>query len=326
MSDLGTLGGLSSSALGINSSGTIVGWAYTAAGAQHSFSWLGGTITDLGTLGGTTSYASGINTAGWIVGTSSTTGGQTDAFVISGGSMLDLNSITTGLPGGVTLTNATSINNLNQILATGSDYGSYLLSRAQNLNLYVSQGNYIKAVNSQAAVAVDSIASDYTETGGMAFDAQGNVYFASGDPSSGIGSVYMIAPGGAVTTYATGLGVLPSGLAFDSHGNLFVSNNANGSNGVIYKVTPSGTVSTFATGLPYAYSMAIDSSDNLFVCNLYTSTAISKITPSGSVSTFAYVGLGAAGLGFDSGGNLVVASPGGSLYKFTPAGVESTIT
>ncbi len=56
--DLGTLGGPSSYAEGINSSGTIVGFSYTSGGNYHAFSYSGGVMTDLGTLpGGSNSFA-----------------------------------------------------------------------------------------------------------------------------------------------------------------------------------------------------------------------------------------------------------------------------
>src|SRR5260370_1308063 len=68
MSDLGTLGGLSSTAWSINASGTIVGASGTGAG-NHAFISSGGIMSDLGTLG-TSSFARSINDAGVIVGQS----------------------------------------------------------------------------------------------------------------------------------------------------------------------------------------------------------------------------------------------------------------
>jgi probable HAF family extracellular repeat protein len=51
--DLGTLGGASSYAAGINSSGTAVGWSETSAGTTHAFRWSAAAgMVDLGTLPG----------------------------------------------------------------------------------------------------------------------------------------------------------------------------------------------------------------------------------------------------------------------------------
>ena len=51
--DLGTLGGASSYAAGINSSGTVVGWSETSAGTTHAFRWgVAAGMVDLGTLPG----------------------------------------------------------------------------------------------------------------------------------------------------------------------------------------------------------------------------------------------------------------------------------
>jgi probable HAF family extracellular repeat protein len=84
---IGTLGGQSSVARGINNRSDVVG--YSALGgdnAAHAFLYSHQNLFDLGTLGGTNSAASAINNRGDIVGTSETlTPDVTQAFLYSGG-------------------------------------------------------------------------------------------------------------------------------------------------------------------------------------------------------------------------------------------------
>ena len=69
ITDLGTLGGSSSGAGGINNSGQVVGWSdITGNSAGRAFLYDGTAMQDLGTLGGTTSEALGINDSGQFVG------------------------------------------------------------------------------------------------------------------------------------------------------------------------------------------------------------------------------------------------------------------
>jgi probable HAF family extracellular repeat protein len=68
---LGTLGGSSSVAQGINDKNQIVGYSTTNAGAQHAFVWQNDVFTDLGVLTGASgSLAYDINEAGVVVGQS----------------------------------------------------------------------------------------------------------------------------------------------------------------------------------------------------------------------------------------------------------------
>lgn len=68
--DLGTLGGSSSHAFGINRDGVVVGDSATFGNlTTHAFIWTqAGGMVDVGTLGGTFSTAFGINSSGLVVG------------------------------------------------------------------------------------------------------------------------------------------------------------------------------------------------------------------------------------------------------------------
>jgi probable HAF family extracellular repeat protein len=133
--DLGTLGGKSSYAYGINDAGAIVGSSGTdidtyqekavsggliISETTHAFLNSNNKMPDLGTLGGTNSYGSAINNRGDVVGTSDVANGEIHAFLYHDGTMVDLNRlIPQGL--GITLNDAKDINDLGQILAWSYD-------------------------------------------------------------------------------------------------------------------------------------------------------------------------------------------------------------
>jgi sugar lactone lactonase YvrE len=173
------------------------------------------------------------------------------------------------------------------------------------------------------------------------------------------GHIYELTPGGVQSTFASGLSQA-GGLAFDSAGNLFVSDSGSGNiyeytpdgtrstfasvsapnamafdsagnlfvacdgPGYIYEFTPGGVQSTFASGLNWPDGLAFDSAGNLFVADS-SNDIIYKFTPGGVRSTFASGTGGPAGLAFNSAGNLFVADYwSGNIYEFTPGGVRST--
>jgi sugar lactone lactonase YvrE len=162
----------------------------------------------------------------------------------------------------------------------------------------------------------------------LAFSSAGDLYLAD----AGNNSVYKYTPGGTRTTFASGL-LQPSGLAFDTAGNLFVQEDGTGpvNSGRISMITPGGVRTTFATGLnPAGPSIAFDSAGNLFMSDIQASS-IYKFAPNGTMSTFATLdpAVFAFGLQFDSAGNLfasAVYQPDGSafIYKYTPGGARST--
>jgi probable HAF family extracellular repeat protein len=110
VTDVGTLGGLKSTAAAINDNGQIVGSAATSSGATDGFLYSNGTMTDLGSF-----TPAAVNNNGVMVG------GQ---YVDGGGTMQNLNTL---LPAGsATILDATAINDNGQIVAVSSN-GAVLL-------------------------------------------------------------------------------------------------------------------------------------------------------------------------------------------------------
>jgi len=89
MTDLGTLGGASSTAAAINDHDWVVGWSLTATGVTHAFLWRNGHMADLGSLPGAgISLATGVNDSGEVVGQlSSGPNGLPGGFIWRNGTM-----------------------------------------------------------------------------------------------------------------------------------------------------------------------------------------------------------------------------------------------
>lgn len=198
---------------------------------------------------------------------------------------------------------------------------------------------------------------------GMARDAAGNIYVADTFnhsirklTSSASSSTFAGAGGNFGSADGTGPNALfnrPRGIGTDRQGNVYVSESFNNT---VRKITPTGIVSTFAgqagsigyvdaTGstarFGYPYSIALDSSDNIFVVDLIYN-ALRRITPAGAVGTWAgtpsttggssegAINTGRfnqpQGVAVDGDGNTYVADAGNhSIRKVSPAGVISTL-
>lgn len=191
---------------------------------------------------------------------------------------------------------------------------------------------------------------------GITVDNQGNLYIADQTnyrirkiTSSGVVSTFA----GSTLGDADGTGInakfnFPSGVALDSHGNLYVTDLYNNK---IRKITPSGVVSTFAGSTPgyedgtgtnakfkEPYGIAIDSQNNLYVTDR-GDNKIRKITPDGVVSTFAGSTFGDAdgtgtsakfffptGITLDKQNNIYITDQGNAkIKKITSSGVVTTI-
>ena len=123
--DLGTFGGPTSEALGIDDLGRVVGAARNANYNTRPFLWTSGSgLRDLGSLGGQPydfGQATSINVAGQVVGNSTTASGERHAFLWDAGhGMRDLNALVDGR-GTFLLINPTRINNAGWIVGNGRD-------------------------------------------------------------------------------------------------------------------------------------------------------------------------------------------------------------
>jgi probable HAF family extracellular repeat protein len=113
--DLGTLGGPFSEALGVNGVGQIVGHSMTATGFDHAFVWdATGGLRDLGTYpGGLTSLANAIDDAGQIVGQADVPG-EAGLRAVLWDPVFGIRNL--GTLGGASFSTAEAINNLGQVV------------------------------------------------------------------------------------------------------------------------------------------------------------------------------------------------------------------
>lgn len=171
-------------------------------------------------------------------------------------------------------------------------------------------GNFARGCGASAALSITALSA-------FAQPAQADVVYVSNYANGTISQVP--SGGGVATTFATGLAD-PMGIAFDSAGTLFVSNQHSG---VIDTVSSTGTVTPYTTVPVITFGlggMIADSAGDLYVSQ-QNAGIIDEITPSKVISTYA-TGVGnPQGLAFDSSGDLFTAdSSTGTIYKIAPGG------
>ena len=188
VTDMGTLGGVFSSAQGINDNGLVVGYFTSdsnddnnpqgSSGSEmgyiyggdvpltpnltHGFSSNGRTFTDLGIFGNGTSYANAVNNGGKIVGQYFPNNGGYQAFVYSQGTITDLGTM------GGSETNARDINDSSQIVGyfqTKYDLAvhAFLYSDGNLVDLGTLGGDYSSAnsINNSGQIVGTSSTADF---------------------------------------------------------------------------------------------------------------------------------------------------------------------
>ncbi len=119
MTDLGTIGGRTSVATGINNMGLVVGGSQYLVpdSPNHAFQYDGTKMIDLGTLGGASSDAHAVNDAGQIVGRAHNSNSEFRAFLYDSGVMNDLGTL------GGSFSTATDINSTGQVVGSSALVG-----------------------------------------------------------------------------------------------------------------------------------------------------------------------------------------------------------
>lgn len=140
MTDLGTLGGYTGIAYGINDAGQVVGYSQTAQRTGHGFIWQGGVISDLGCPPTWKSVVpTAINNQGRVAGYAITIDWRDRAFVWQDGMMTELVP-----PPGCDETWANDINDLGQVVgwagAPGTPYRPIIWENGQARDLGVLPG------------------------------------------------------------------------------------------------------------------------------------------------------------------------------------------
>ncbi|TCO94115.1 DNA-binding beta-propeller fold protein YncE [Chthoniobacter flavus] len=180
--------------------------------------------------------------------------------------------------------------------------------------------------NASFAAGASGTSSNFATGLGIAItqvvaDAAGNIYALAG------GALQKVTPNGTLTTVASSGGFNnPTGLAIDSDGNIYVSNNYSFTNTHnVIKLTPDGGSSFFIpddAGLTAPTALVCDSAKNLYVGQ--EDGSIVQVTPAGVMISFATCPLPVQAMAVDSANNLYVSCTDDVIRKVTPAGAVSS--
>ncbi len=231
-----------------------------------------------------------------------------------------------------------------------------------NLFITDTRNNRIREVGTNGIIATVAgwIVNDndfatnatFSSVSGVAFDSAGNLYVA--DSRNNLirkvdtnGIILSVAGNGSPGYSGDGANAtnaslnLPSGLTFDSAGNLFIADTVNsrirkvGTNGIISTVAGNGVFGAPSNGgaatnskIGFSYSVAVDAVGNLFVADTLSSFGpIHKVDTNGIITSANSYSGGSFGVALDSVGGLYIAYSVVSVVRtLSTNGVSSTVT
>ena len=116
-------------------------------------------------------------------------------------------------------------------------------------------------------------------------------------------------------------GDTPAGIAINSSGNIYTTNNASDN---VSEILPGGASSIFAPAAQSPFGIVIDPAGNVYTANS-VSDDVSKITPDGTSTILGTTGNFPVAIAVDSAGNIYTPNTiSANVSKITPAGVSTT--
>ena len=229
---LGTLGGTTSFANGLNNLGQVVGYSYTAGDTiKNAFitGANGSGMTSLGTLGGTMSEARSINNSGHVVGWAYSAGSNDRHAFITGPNGKGMTSLSIG---DGTISEASSINDARQVVGWSRSAGS----NAANAFITGPDGKGITPLNGLVGADRSILPLDINNTGQV-----------TGFSWVGLGTderAFITGPNGAGITSLGTLGTDPFsysyGLSINNSGQVVGSSSTNSGDSA-FITGPNGT-------------------------------------------------------------------------------------
>ncbi|MGB6688859.1 MAG: MBG domain-containing protein [Terracidiphilus sp.] len=180
--------------------------------------------------------------------------------------------------------------------------------------------------------AIQVLGSGFSSPGGVAVDANGNVYVANfaGPSVQEILAVNGSIPASpTIVTLSTAFQA-PTNVAVDAEGDVFVTDGSNGTGpaGAVYEIVAvngsipaSPTIRTLGSGFNAPEGVAVDGSGNVFVADTYNNAVKEMLAVNGSVPTTPTINtLGSgfsqpAGVAVDGSGDVFVADSNNNAVK-----------